>query len=95
MSSKTCGKQYIENTTDHLEVDGITIKVMLEKLSGNMENMKQKCLQSRFLQSDHQGFLKDVEVWFIEKIQASDQTKREFYCIRTLYPDVLNIRSDY
>ena len=59
-----------------------------------MENVKQKC----FLQSDHQGFLKDVEVRLIDKTQTSDPTKREFYwmrTLRTLYLDVLNIESDY
>ena len=63
-----------------------------------MENVKQKFLQSYFLQRDHQGFLKDVEVRLIDKTQASDPTKREFYWIRTLrtlYPDGLNIESDY
>ena len=44
-----------------------------------MENVKQKFLQSNFLQRDHQGFLKDVEVPLIDKTQASDATKREFY----------------
>ena len=63
-----------------------------------MENVKQKLLQSHFLQSDHQGFLKDVEVRLIDKTQASDPTKREFYwmrTLRTLYPDDLIIESDY
>ena len=43
-----------------------------------MKNAKQKFLQSHFLQRDHQGFLKDVEVRLIDKTQASDPTKREF-----------------
>ena len=63
-----------------------------------MENVKQKFLQSDLLQRDHQGFLKDVEVWLIDKTQASDPTKRQFYwmrTLRTLYPDGLNIESDY
>ena len=50
------------------------------------------------LQCDHQSFLKDVEVRLIDKTQASDPTKREFYwmrTLRTLYPDGLNIESDY
>ena len=66
--------------------------------SGNMENVKQKFLQSHFLQRDHQGFLKDVEVRLIDKTQASDPTKKKFYwmrTLRTLYPDGLNIESDY
>ena len=63
-----------------------------------MENVKQKFLQSHFLHLDLQGFLKDVEVRLIDKTQASDTTKREFYWMRTLralYPDGLNIESDY
>ena len=56
-----------------------------------MENVKQKFLQSHILQ---RGFLKDVEVQLIDKTQASNPTKREFYWMRTfrtLYPDGLNI----
>ena len=63
-----------------------------------MENVKQTFLQSHLLQRDHQGFLKDVEVRLIDKTQASDPTKREFYwmrTLRTLYPDGLNTESDY
>ena len=55
-------------------------------------------LKSHFLQSDHQGFLKDVEVRLIDKTQVSDPIKRKFYwmrTLRTLYPDGLNIESDY
>ena len=59
-----------------------------------MENVKQKFLQSQFLQRDHQGFLKDAEVRLIDKTQASDPTKREFHWMRT-HPDGLNIESDY
>ena len=63
-----------------------------------MENFKQKFLQCQFLQPDRKGFLKDVEIRLIDKTQGSDPTKRELYCIRilkTLYPDGLNIDSDY
>ena len=38
-----------------------------------MENVKKKFLRSHFLQRDHQGFLKDVEVWLIDKTQATQQ----------------------
>ena len=63
-----------------------------------MEEIKQKFLQSHFLQLDHQGFLKDVEVRLTDKTQASDPTKKEFYWMRiprTLYPGSFNIESDY
>ena len=55
-------------------------------------------MESQFLESDYQGFLKDVEVWLIDKTQASDTTKRKLYwmtTLRTFYLDGRNIESDY
>ena len=66
--------------------------------SGDMENVKQKFLQSHVLQDDHKGFLEDVEVRLIDKTNGSDPTKREYYWLRTLktlYPDGLNTERDY
>ena len=63
-----------------------------------MENVKRKFLQIHFLQQDNKGFLKDVEIRLIDKTQGSDSTKREFYwmiTLRTLYPDGLNMESEY
>ena len=65
---------------------------------GDMENVKQKFLQSHFLQEEHKGFLENFEVRLIDKTQGSDPIKREYYWMRTLktlYPDDLNIESDY
>ena len=41
--------------------------------------MLNKFLQSHLLQDDHKGFLEDVEVRLIDKIQGSDPTKWEYY----------------
>ena len=49
--------------------------------SGNIEDCKQQFLQNGFLQ--HHRFLEDVEVTLIDKTQASDPTKREYYWMRT------------
>ena len=65
---------------------------------GDMENVKQKFLQSHLLQDGHKGFLEDVEIRLIDKTQGSDPTKREYYRMRTLktlYPDGLNIEINY
>ena len=40
--------------------------------NGDMENVKQKFLQSHFLQDGHKGFLEDVEVRLINKTQGPD-----------------------
>ena len=58
-----------------LEEDGITIKVMLGKLRVVTWKMANK---NYFLQRDHQGFPKDVQVRLIDKTQASDPPKGSF-----------------
>ena len=99
LSCKSCGKQDVGNTTDHFRNRWNNYTSDVRKVeSGGMKNVKQKVLQSHFLQRDHKDFLKDVEVRLIDKTQVSDPTKRKFYWIRTLrtlYPDGLNIESDY
>ena len=96
LSYKSCGKQYVGNTTDHFRSRWNNYKSDVRKAgSGDMGNVKQKFSQSHFLQRDHQGFLKDVEVRLIDKTQASNPTKREFYwmrTLRTLYPDALILK---
>ena len=96
---KTCGKQFTDKTTDHFRSRGSNYKSEARKAeNGNMENAKQKFLQSQFLQPDHKGFLKDVQVRLIDKTQRSNPTKGEFYWMRTFktfYPDGLNTRSYY
>ena len=75
----TYGKQCIGNTKDHFRSRWNNCKSDARKAeSVNMENVKQKFLQSQFLQSDHQGFLLDVEVRLIDKTQASNTAKREY-----------------
>ena len=66
--------------------------------NSNIENVKQKSLQSYFLQDDHKSFLEDVEVRLIDKTHGSHPIKREYYWMRTLktfYPDGLNSERDY
>ena len=86
-------------TTIILKVRVMSYKSDVRKAeSGDMENVKEKFLQTHFLQHDHQGCLKDAELRLIDKTQASDPTRRKFYWIRTLrtlYPDGLNIERDY
>ena len=51
----------------------------LKAASGNIESCKQQFLQNHFLLDNHHGFLEDFEVTLIDKTQASDPTKREYY----------------
>ena len=99
LSCKTCGKQYTGKTVDKFRSRWKNYKTDARKAaSGNIESCKQQFLQNHFLQDDHHGFLEDVEVTLIDKTQASDPTKREYYwmgTLKTLYPDGLNLESDY
>ena len=93
-SCRTCGKQYTGKTTDRFRYGWNNYKMEARKNeNSNMENFKQKFLQSPFLQDDHKGFLEDVEVRLIDKTQGSYPTKSEYYWMRTLKtlnPDGLN-----
>ena len=99
LSCKTCGKQYTGKTVDKFRSRSNNYKTDARKAaSGNLESCKQRFLQNNFLQDDHHGFLEDAEATLIDKTQASDTTKREYYWMRTLktlYPDGLNLESDY
>ena len=99
LSCKTCGKQYTGKTVDKFKSRWNYYKTDGRKAaSGNIESCKEQFLQSYFLQDDHHAFLKDVEVTLIDESQASDHTKREYYwmkTLKTLYPDGLNLESDY
>ena len=71
-----------------LELDGITIRVM-RVVTRKMSN---KSLCKVIFYSVI------TKVRLIDKTQSSDPTKREFYwmiTLRNLYPDSLNIESDY
>ena len=82
---KTCRKQYTGKTNDHFRSRWNNYKSEARKAeSGNMENVKQRFLQSHYLQPDYKGFLKNKEVRLIDKTQGSDSTKRELCWMKTL-----------
>ena len=72
LSCRTCGlKKYIDNTTI-LEVDGITIRVMPDRL--REVTSRTFLVKSRFTKCTkaYQRFIEDVEVTLIDKTQASN-----------------------
>ena len=84
LNCRTCGKQYTGKTADRFRYRWNSYKMEASKAaSGDMENVKQKFLQSHFLQDDYKNFLEDVEIRLIDKIQGSDPTKREYNWMRT------------
>ena len=92
LSCKTCGKQYTGKTVDKFKSRWNNYKTDARKAaSGNIESCKQQLLQNHFLQDDHHGFLEDAEVTLIDKTQAPNPTKREYYWMRTLNPLMHNV----
>ena len=64
---------HVGKITNHVRSSWVNYKNDVRKAeNGNMKNVKQKFLQSHFLQCDHQGFFKDVKVQLTDKTQASD-----------------------
>ena len=79
-SCRTCSKHYMGKTTDCFKYRWYNYKMEARKAENNdMENVKQKFLQSYFLQDDHKSFLEDVEVRLIDKTHGSHPIKREYY----------------
>ena len=73
------GTQYTGKTVDKFRSRPNNYKTDARKAaSGNIESCKQQFLQNYFLQDDHHGFLEDKGT-LIDKTQASDPTKREYY----------------
>ena len=99
LSCKTYRKEYAGKTVDRLKSRWNNYETDARKAAnGNIESYKHQFLQNCFLQDHHTGFLADTEVTLIDKNQASDLTKREYYWMRTLktlYFDGLNLESDY
>ena len=78
--NKTCGKQYVGNTTNHLRSRQSNHKSEIEKLRVVTWKMPNKrFFKIFFKQNDHQGFLEDEKVRLTDKTQTSDPTKLEFY----------------
>ena len=72
LSCKTYVKQYIGNTADHFRSRWSNLKNDIRKAEDcNTENVNYKFLESHYLQSDHQGFLNDVEVRLIDMTVVS------------------------
>ena len=70
-----CGKQYVGSTTERFNFDGIITSLIKEKLRG--EDCMQRYLHEHFISEGHNGLINDVEIFFIDKTDPSDPTRRE------------------
>ena len=79
LSWKSCGKQYLGNTTDHFRSRWNNYKGDVRKAeSGNMEDVKQKFLQSHFYSLITKIFLKTWRFGWLIKRRLLIQPKGSF-----------------
>ena len=81
-----------------LDIGVIIVKWKQEKLRVVMWKMLNTSFYKATFCKMIRGFLEDVEVRMIDKAQDPDQTKTEYYWMRTLktfFSDSLNIQKDY
>ena len=83
LSCKVCGRQYTGQTVDEFRYRWNNYKDNNRKsLRGNEH--KQAGFFAHFEGLDHNGFLEDTEITFIDKTDPSDPTRREEFWIDTL-----------
>ena len=91
LSCKVCGRQYNSQTIHVFRYGRNNYKHNRKSLRG--DEHKQAVLFAHFQGLDHNGFLEDMEITFIDKTDPSDPTRREKFWIdmlKTRYPLGLN-----
>ena len=82
-SCKVCGLQYIGSTTDKFRLRWNNYKENNRKAKRGEEYM-QPLVFEHFSSNNHNGFLEDCSIAFIDKTDGSDPTGREEYWRRVL-----------
>ena len=77
ISCSTCKLQYTSQTCDAFRERWNNCRCCARKADRG-EECKKKYFHKHFFQDDHHGFLNDL-FYPIDKIQASDPTKREYF----------------
>ena len=92
LSCKVCGRQYTGQTVDEFRYRWNSYKDNNKKSLMGDEH-KQTGFFAHFQGLDHNGFLEDIEITFIDKTDPSNPTRHEEFWIDTLktrYPLGLN-----
>ena len=93
LTCKCCGKQYVGETTDGFRYRWNNYKCNDRKFMRN-ESCMQEHLFAHFNSEGHSGFLGNVTITLIDKIDGKDTKKREYYwtrILKTFAPHGLNI----
>ena len=81
--AKCCGKQYVGETTGDFRFRWSNYKINNRKYTRN-EDCFQEYLFRHFHSGEHTGFLENVKLTLIDKIDSQNSKKREGYWRRTL-----------
>ena len=93
LTCKTCSIQYVGQTTNCFRFRWNNYKCNERKFQGK-EPCMQEHLFKHFSLPNHNGFLEDADITFIDKTDPSNPLKRENFWIetlRTMVPNGLNI----
>lgn len=94
LTCKTCGLQYVGQTTDKFRLRWNNYKACQKKAIRN-ESHTQVFFHQHFLEANHNGLVNDCEITLIDKTDPAEPTIREAYWIerlKTIYPLGLNIQ---
>ena len=97
LTCRTCLKQYVGSTTDCFRYRWNNYKCNDRKYARG-EACLQEHLFEHFNSEGHNGFLHDVSVTLIDKIDAKNPIKRKHYwrhTLKTLAPYCLNVEDDF
>ena len=83
MTCKVCKIQNTGKTVDRFRLRWNNYKGSNRKFLRG-EEIKQKSLHEHLLSDSHQSFEEDVSIYLIDKTDASDLNKREYYWERTV-----------
>ena len=83
ITCRTCKLQYTGQTCDTFRKRWNNYICRVRK-SKRDEEYREKYLHEFFLQDDHHAFLIDAQVTLIDKTQASDSIKREYFWMKIL-----------
>ena len=93
LSCKVCGLQYVGSTVDRFRLRLNNYK-SCQRDAEQGRTPPQSYFHQHFLREGHHGLSNDCEIMIIDKTDASDPTRREFFWMRllkTIYPLGLNV----
>ena len=94
MECKVCGVQYVGSTCTPFRLRFNNYKACNRKFIGGSSGIPQADFFRHFAGKDHHGFLEDIKVIIIDRLNGNGRIRESFwqYKLETFAPRGLNIR---